>query len=276
MKLHRVLIALIVACMVRSAFAEDRLASGLVLLEEAARVRQTQPQHAARLGADAAALIAAGIEEAGVENPAAQRALGNAWLLAEENGRAVLAFRRAELGAPDDPLVRSSLMHARSIVGAEVGAGSADASGWRGMVLSWRHHVPRAWVFWGSLGVFVGCCWIVALRVLGKAPARVTGPATVLGVLGATTLGVLAAEPHFDGRDSGVVIAEAMGHTGPHAEVYPAALNGTVPAGTEVRLIESRDGWVRCAIGGLEAWLPVDKVERVRPLIPPSASQGAG
>lgn len=271
MRLSHVLILMILGCLGRGAFADDRLASGLMLLEEAVRVRQAEPGHAARLGADAAALIAAGIED-GVDNPAAQRALGNAWLLAGENGRAVLAFRRAELGAPNDPLVRSSLVHARSLVGAEVGVGSAGPAGWRGVVLSWRHHVPRAWAFWGSLGVFVGCCWIIALRVLGKAPVRITGPAVACGALGAAGLGVLAVEPRIEGTDAGVVVVEAMGRTGPHAEVYPAALNGAVPAGAEVRLIESRDGWVRCAIGGLEAWLPADKVERVRSPASPRSS----
>jgi hypothetical protein len=62
-----------------------------------------------------------------------------------------------------------------------------------------------------------------------------------------------------------VVVAEAAGRTGPHAEVYPAALDAPVPTGTEVRVLETRDGWVRCAVGGLEAWLPGSAVERVRP-----------
>jgi hypothetical protein len=260
-----VVVLMAVAGLARAESPDARLASGLVLLDQAARARLSEPEHAARLGADAAVLIGASLDEMGLDNPAGQRSLGTAWLLAGDPGRAVLAFRRAELGAPDDPLVRSSLAHARSVVGAEVGEGPRE-NGWRGVVMSWRHHVPRAWVFWGSVGVLVGCCWVIGLRVLGLAPSRVTGPAVALGVFGAAALGVLAAEPVLAGSDAAVVVSEVPGRTGPHAEVYPAALDGLVPAGTEVRVLESRDGWVRCAVGGLEAWLPGSAVERVRPL----------
>lgn len=260
-----VVVVMVCVCLARAESGEARLASGLVLLGEAARVHSSEPQHAVRLGSDAAVLINASMEELGLDNPAAQRALGTAWLLAGDTGRAVLAFRRAELGAPEDTLVRSSLAHARSLVGSQVGDASVTReSGWRGVVLSWRRHVPRAWVFWGGLGVFVGCCWVIALRVLGMAPARVTGPAVAMGVLGAAAIGVLASEPIMEDGASAVVVSEAMARTGPHAEVYAPALDGAVPAGTEVRLLESRDGWVRCGVGGLEAWLPGATVERVR------------
>jgi hypothetical protein len=260
-----VVVLMAAACLARAESGEERLASGLVLLNEATQARLSEPEHAARLGADAAVLIASSMEEMGLDNPSAQRALGTAWLLAGDTGRAVLAFRRAELGAPDDALVQSSLAHARSVVGADVGTGGLD-TGWRGLVLSWRHHVPRVGMFWGSLGVFVGCCFVIALRVLGVAPARVAGPAVAMGLLGAVALGVLAVEPAMTGSDAAVVVAEAAGRTGPHAEVYPAALDAPVPSGTEVRALETRDGWVRCAVGGLEAWLPGSAVERVRPL----------
>jgi hypothetical protein len=260
-----VVVLMAVAALCRAEAVDQRLASGLVLLKEAAQARLSEPGHAARLGADAAVLIESSLEERGLDNPAGQRALGTAWLLAGDTGRAVLAFRRAELAAPDDALVQSSLAHSRSVVGAEVGTGPVDTD-WRGVVLSWRQHVPRAWVFWGGLGAFVGCCWVIGLRVQGWAPTRVTGPAVAIGLLGAVAMGVLAAEPALVGADAAVVVSEAMGRTGPHAEVYPLALDGPVPAGTEIRVLEARDGWVRCAVGGLEAWLPESAVERVRPL----------
>lgn len=260
-----VLLVMAAACVARAESGAERLASGLVLLNEATQARLGEPEHAERLAADAAVLIGSSIDEMGLDNPSAQRALGTAWLLAGDTGRAVLAFRRAQLGAPDDALVQSSLMHARSVVGADIGSGAMD-TGWRGMVLSWRHHVPRAWVFWGGLGVFVGCCWVIALRVIGWAPSRVTGPTVAIGLIGAVSLGVLVVEQAIMGSDAAVVVAQAEGRTGPHAEVYPAALDAPVPAGTEVRVLEARDGWVRCAVGGLEAWLPGSAVERVRPL----------
>ncbi len=240
--------------------ANDRLASGLALLEEAARLRSNEPERAERLAADAAALIAA---EVAPDNPAGQRALGNAWLLAGDLGRAVLAYRRAEAAAPHDPLVRASLGHARSRVGARV---SDPASlNWRSAAAAWRSVVPRRVLFWAAAGAFGLASWAIALRVAGLLTPRITGPAAVLGVAGACGLGLLVAEPLVSRAGSAVVVAEAVGRTGPHAEVYPAALDAPLPPGTEVRILESRDGWVRCDLGGLMAWLPAERVEPVRP-----------
>ncbi len=244
--------------------AEEWLASGLVLLNEAVQARVAEPDHAARLGADAAVLIRAAMDEKGIDSAAGQRALGTAWLLAGETGRAILAFRRAELIAPDDVLIRSSLSHARAAVGAQVGSVGTERV-WRRIAVAWRGEVPRGAMFWGGLGVFVACCWVLGLRLLGAVPAKVTWPAAAMGLLGAAALGVLAAEPVIDGWDAAaVVLQDAPARTGPHPEVYPPALDAPVPAGTEVRVLESRDGWVRCAVGGLEAWIPGDAIERVR------------
>lgn len=243
--------------------AGDRLASGFALLDEAARLRQAEPARAAGLAADAAVLIESAIGDGASMNPAAQRALGNAYLLADRIGPAVLAYKRAESVAPNDPLVRASLEHARSRVGLDLGVGSGG-TGWRSVLNDWRGGIPRRAVFHGCVAAAVVACWVLALRVLSVLPRWVVIPAAVAVGVSACGAGLVLAEPLVAGSDDAVVTVAATGRTGPHAEVYPAALDRPVPAGAEVRILETRDGWYLCAVGGERAWLPGGSVERVR------------
>jgi hypothetical protein len=247
--------------------AADALRNGFALLEEAARLRVSDPRRSEGLAADAAALIQAGLPDGGIDRPNAQRALGNAHLLAGDLGRAVLAYRRAVSAAAEDPLARDSLAYARSLVGAETGAVPVSES-WRARLGAVVSVVPRGVVFWAAGAVFVGACWVVAMRIVSILPRRVVAPAVTLGVLAGVSLGVLAAEPAFDRSVWGVVLEETVGRTGPHGEVYPPALDRAVPAGAEVRVVESRDGWLLVAVGAERAWLPGRSVERVRPGAP--------
>lgn len=238
--------------------------NALAILDESVRLRQTDPARAAELASDAAALLISALPEGGADLPQAQRALGNAWMLAGEHGRAVLAYRRAQLADPHDPIIRSSLEYARSVAGVDAGNGPAIED-WRAWLLRWRTFVPRAWLFWGGMALWVIGSLVIAARVWTGA-GRFTVGAVMLVILGGLGVGMTVFEHHLEPQGAAVVIRESEGRTGPHAEVYPAALDAPVPAGTELRVLESRDGWVRCAVGGLEAWLPGSAVERVRPL----------
>lgn len=240
----------------------DALGSGLALLEEAVKLRTTDPGRSATLGADAAALIESGLGAAGAENPEAQRALGNAWLLGGELGRAVLAYRRAEMAAPHDPLVRSSLAHARSLVGAE--APGAQPAWWRTAAQGWKRFVPRATLFWAGVGLFTLGCLVLALRIVSVLPDRAILPAVGAGVIGLGCVGLLVLEWGLERSDSAVVLAETSGRTGPGVAHYAEALDTPLPAGAEVRVLETREGWAYCAMGELRAWIPDHAVERVR------------
>jgi hypothetical protein len=265
----RTMLAMIAATLVcRGAFGmadRDGLASGLALLDEAARMRLAEPTRASHLASDAAVLIGSALDGGSAMNPAGQRALGNAYLLSGDIGRAVLAFKRAESADPGDPLVRASLEHARSRVGLEFGP-SAGTTGWRSVVNHWSGGVPRGIVFYGCVGVLALACWTLALRVLSVVPRWVVVPAGVALVVSACGLGLVLVEPLVVRSDAAVVISETTGRTGPHAEVYPTALDRPVPAGAEVRVLEARDGWFLCAVGGQQAWLAGEAVRRVRPI----------
>lgn len=260
-----VLLAVCLLVAVCPAAETDRLESGLALLEEAVARRASDPARSEGLARDAAVLIDGSLDEVGHDNPAAQRALGNAWLLAGELGHAVLAYRRAEAAAPGDPIVRASLGNARSQLEARPAPTEGVASAWRDAVRSWRGWQARAWMFWACVGGFAVACLALAARVVSLLPSRVTTPAVALGVAALAGLGVLGAGPLTADGSAAVVVTPATARTGPHAELYPPALDRPLPAGTEVRILETRDAWAFCAAGAERVWLPMAAVERVHP-----------
>lgn len=259
---------LLVVCVLASVCAgaeTDRLESGLALLDESVARRASDPARSEGLARDAAALISGSLDEVGHDNPAAQRALGNAWLLAGELGHAVLAYRRAEVAAPGDPIVRASLEHARSLLEARPAPAAGVAPGWRNAVRAWSGWQARAWMFWACVGGFGAACLALAARVVSVLPSRVTTPAVALGVAALAGLGVLGAGPLTADGSAAVVVTPATARTGPHAELYPPALDRPLPAGTEVRILETRDAWAFCAAGAERVWLPAAAVARVHP-----------
>jgi hypothetical protein len=258
------------------------LPSGLALLDEAARLRVSDPTRSERLAADAAAMIGAGLGmglgEAGADTAVAQRALGNAWLLSGDVGRAVLAYRRAQRADPGDAMVASSLAHARSLVSAGAPVTPGPLGGWRATLDESRSLVPRKALFVAGLVLFVGGCLVMAARIVSLVGGAMTALAWTGVVSGGALLGLLAAEPLLDVSGEAVVVETAVGRTGPHAEVYPPAFDAPLPAGAEVRILESRDGWLLCSMGTTRAWLPGGSVERVRPSprVQPTGIEPAG
>lgn len=257
------ILLLVLSC--RAFASGGELESGFALLDEAARMRLSDPERSARVASDAAVLIGSSLDADAELNPAAQRALGNAWLLSGDVGRAVLAFKRAEAVSPGDPMVRSSLEHARSLVGVDFGSGAGGDSRWRTVLNDWRARVPRAAVFYGGVALLFVGCGVLAMRIVSVLPKWVTVPAAVAAGIGACALALLVAEPMMEQSGAAVVVSETTGRTGPHEQIYPPALDRAVPAGAEVRVLGARDGWYLCALGGEKAWLPGESVERVRP-----------
>lgn len=255
-------LTLAAACSV-SRGADQSVREGFDLLDQAAALRLTEPERSEQLAADAATVLEAALSPDAQLNPAAQRALGNAHLLAGDLGRAVLAYRRALLVSPSDPLARASLEHARARVEA---APVPDLSTrWRSAVRWARSMLPRRAIFWAAAAVFTLACFVLAARLIRRASARLTVPATVALVIASTALAFLGVEPRLNDPRAAVVLGRAPARTGPHAEVYPPALEQPVPPGAEVRILETRDGWAFCEIGSSRAWLPLDALERVQP-----------
>lgn len=204
--------------------------------------------------------------ESGYEDAVLYYNLGNAYFKMDELGRAVLNYLRAEELSPRDPDIRTNLELARSRTDrVESGGESLFAS---------LSNVARRWVTVGEMGVISLLLWIVSAIAIGalivwRAVPRRNAVRNGAFVASAVTLlsflllfSMLYANPN---DDSAVIVESAVNVMSGPGEQYEVEFK--LHSGAQVRLVDSRQGWVRIALPGddLQGWAPSDAVEAVRP-----------
>ena len=210
------------------------------------------------------ALIASGYEDA-----ALYYNLGNAYFkIGElEMGRAVLNYLRAEELSPRDADIRANLelARARTVDRVESGGESLFAS---------VSNAARRWVTVGEMGVISLLLWVASAIAIGalvvwRALPRRTAVRNGAIAMSATTLislllllSMLYSNPN---DDSAVVLESTVDVMSGPGEQYETEF--TLHSGAQVRLVDSRQGWVRIALPGgddLQGWAPSNAVESVR------------
>ncbi len=204
--------------------------------------------------------------DSGYEDAALYYNLGNAYFKSGDLGRAVLNYLRAEELSPRDPDIRANLefARARTVDDVESGGESLAASVSTG---------ARRWVTVGEMGAISLLLWVVSAIAIGtlvvwrSVPRRaavrngafVASAATLLSFL--LLLSMLYANPN---DDSAVVVASEIDVVSGPGKQYE--LEFPLHGGAQVRLIDSRQGWVRIALpgGDLQGWVPSDAVEALR------------
>ena len=215
-----------------------------------------------------AAWIAA--RDAGADTAELHRAIGTVSLQLGDAGRAVLALRRAERLDPDDPRIRESLDAAQRRVGARVEPSFERRAA--AALLFWRDLIERRTLLWIAAGLW-GLGWVLlaGLPIAGRRAAKplAVGSASLLA-LSILAGGSLAGAWWYEsaGRDAVVVGSAAPAFRGPSAGVYDRAFQQPLPPGTEVRVIERRDGpgggWWQVELrDGRRAWVRADAIETV-------------
>ncbi len=208
-------------------------------------------------------LFAAAVEEG---NPTADlyANLGNAALQSEYLGNAVLAYRRALFLDPDHDRALKNLDHVRELAPDWVPRRSADGLlvdtffFWH-RILSPQERALAGAVAFAISGLLVACG--IALR---------SGLARNLAVLPGVIWLVLAASVVMDsaeaGSDDAVVTAQETIARSADSIHAPARFSRPLPTGTEVRILERREGWLRIEIAnGREAWVRASSVTQVAP-----------
>jgi hypothetical protein len=212
-----------------------------------------------------AAMAYDAILDGGVVNARLLLNAGNAWLLAGDTGRAVLAYRRAERLKPVDLTVQKSLAHAR----AQVGLALAPSAGYRlsSALMAWRGWIPRSWILTGALGAYALLWTMAAARFTPWSRLSRPGLAWVCaGAAGLCTLMLWADRRASSGSRDGVIVAPAGAdaRNGPSSGVYDPSFDQPLAPGVEVKVLEERLGWVRVLlIDGRETWVEARAIERV-------------
>jgi tetratricopeptide (TPR) repeat protein len=173
---------------------------------------------------------------------------GNAEFKAGHLGRAIAAYRRAELLTPGDAELRANLAFART----QVAGATLHESHWRGWIgfLTLNEGAVLAAVFFW---LFFG---LLAARQIQPALAPrlrgVTRLAFVLMVFSGTMLALQAAN-HFNSPVAVVTVGGAAARTGP---LNDAQIAFTAHDGAELRVLDRHAGWVEVANGtGKIGWL---------------------
>ena len=180
---------------------------------------------------------------------------GNAEFKAGNLGKAIAAFRRAELLAPRDAEIRANLEYVRNQV---QGATSRESrwQEWLGQLTLNEWTLLTAVAFWLSLGLF-------AARQLRPALVPRLKSVTTLCVLLTLCLGAgmsLQAASHFS-KSVAVVTAAATARSGPFDDAQDAF---AMHDGAELPVLSRHDNWVQVTdAGGKIGWLNTSQAQVV-------------
>jgi hypothetical protein len=231
---------------------------------------------------DAAAAWRTIAQRGGIRNAALEKNIANAELLAGDVPRAVVAFRRAQALDPFDATVRNGLAAARRAAGtdnlapgarpsteADLSAATGIGGAWRGVgrFLVDRSHqtllyLPERPMFWGAAACYLIAFTLAALRTarVGRVPRW---GAPILFLAAALCAGPLIARDLATTPEGVVVAAGIIARNGP-ADLYEPAFKEPLPAGLEVRIAETRQGWSLVRLNdGRSAWIPDAALEQL-------------
>lgn len=257
-----VLLCLSMGCSVACAQGENiSLEQAIERLEVA--IEQSERVASGKDVREAAAVLSYVLERDDLQSAAGELALGNAYFIGDDLGRAVLHYRRGLMIDPSDATLLQNLEHARSFVEPTVPGEGAEMSA-RSVLLSW-HRVMDRWSLWyGSVGLLIAGSVLLIVRLTrGGVPMKLPIGLAAVGLVGA---GLLGFDQWVVEQDAGVVVVmPGTGmYSGPGAGVYSEVYDGPLGLGTEGELVDTRDGWANIRLSNAqEGWVTVDSLERV-------------
>jgi tetratricopeptide (TPR) repeat protein len=173
------------------------------------------------------------------QSPAVWFNCGNAEFKAGHLGKAIAAYRQAELLTPRDAELRANLAYVRTQVPGAVERESRWHN-WAGILTLNEGALLTAFFFWAVFGLLAARQFRPALAPKLRG---VTQLALVLTLLSGTVLAVQATN-HFTDSVAVVTGAEATARSGPFDD---AQSTFTARDGAELRILDQHDNWVQVA-----------------------------
>jgi tetratricopeptide (TPR) repeat protein len=179
---------------------------------------------------------------------------GNAEFKSGNLGKAIAAFRRAELLTPRDSEIRANLAFVRN----QAQGATIRENFW----LNWLGNLSlNEWTIFVVIAFWLTFLLLAAKQVRPALAAKLKSATwifTALTIFSGTILGVQAAN-HFS-KQTAVVIADSVtARSGPFDDAQSAF---TTRDGAELSVLDRRDDWVQVADGsGKIGWLPAKQVE---------------
>ncbi|MCH2126952.1 MAG: SH3 domain-containing protein [Pirellulaceae bacterium] len=187
--------------------------------------------------------------------------LGNAALGAERLGPAIWAYRNALLLDPDHHRATQNLDHARTIMPAWVP--QPDNTGMLDTFLSWMKRMSAQ-----ELQLIAGISFLLTMALLASSirwrRTAFRHLAMVPGIAWLLLVGMLTYEHFRKVSPEAVVIDFEVTARSADSPNAPARLTQPLPGGTEVKVIEDRNDWLRVRLyDGRDAWLPAASVQQI-------------
>ena len=226
------------------------------LFREANELSLRDPNAAVELYQRAALRYERLVRDGGIRNGKLFYNLGNAYFKAQDIGRAILNYRRAERYIPGDPNLEQNLAYVRSRLQDRF---EAEQRTQVLRTLLFFHYDFPPGLRLALLAVFSGLFWgLAAVRLFRRewAPGWALAALAAAGLL---MLGSLAAEATAAEPVEGVILSPQVVARKGDGESYEPSFTEPLHAGTEFRLIEERNGWYRIELpDGRTCWIPTD------------------
>jgi tetratricopeptide (TPR) repeat protein len=179
---------------------------------------------------------------------------GNAEFKSGNLGKAIAAFRRAELLAPRDSEIRANLAFVRN----QVQGATIRESFWQ----NWLGNLSlNEWTIFAAIAFWLTFLLLAAKQLRPALAAKLKSATWIfaaLTIFSGTILGVQAAN-HFSKQTAIVISAAATARSGPFDDAQSAF---AIHDGAELSVLDRRDDWVQVADGsGKTGWLPAKQVE---------------
>jgi len=219
------------------------------------------PERDRRLAAfvEAELLFRRSLAGPGGENADLWANLGSSALQAERLGTAIHAYRSALRLDPDHRRAHANLIHARRLLPGWVP--HPEEGGALDTFLFWHRRLSAA-----ERGTLAAASFLLAAALLSVSIARRRPWLRNLALLPLFGWGaLLATSPRLDrpSDEAVVIVPETIGRAA-DSPGAPSKFAEALPAGTEVEILEERDGWRRIALAdGRDAWVPSSAVARI-------------
>jgi tetratricopeptide (TPR) repeat protein len=181
--------------------------------------------------------------EQGVENGTIYYNLGNAYLRNGELGRAIAAYRHSQSFQPRNQDLHANLDFARK--SAKDAIQPPQPSALLATLFFWHYQLSLSELVWTVLVVNLLLWSILVLRLYRRASEALRWTFFGLLLLLLATGGSLAVHTLFPAQIAVVVPQEVDALTGPSDD---AVVRFKLHAGSEVRVMDQRDGWLRIAL----------------------------
>jgi len=190
--------------------------------------------------------------------------LGNAALQSEHLGNAVLAYRRALRLDPDHARSLKNLDHVRELAPDWVPRRSAE-----GLLVDtfffWHRTLSLSERALVGAFAFAAAALLIAVGIALRSGAA-RNLAIVPGIIWLVLLISLVLDPAEAADEDAVVTAHETIARSADSIHAPARFSRPLPTGTEVRILERREEWLRIEIAnGREAWV---RASSVTPVVP--------